>query len=69
MNDGEGWTVDEIIDFASVPLRVVGWGFLPLPGEGKRRQRALDEARALLRQVAEIEERSPDPAEDGDEQQ
>ncbi|GGN39115.1 hypothetical protein FHR83_006790 [Actinoplanes campanulatus] len=39
-------------------LTVVGMGLFPLPGEKKRRQRAVAEARELLRQVAEIEQRS-----------
>ncbi len=38
-------------------FKVVGWGFIPLPGEKKRRRKALEETRELLRTVEEIEQR------------
>jgi hypothetical protein len=44
------------------PIKVVGWGFLRLPGEKKRRERAEREARELLRLADAVGRRSKDLA-------
>jgi hypothetical protein len=36
-------------------FKVVGWGFLPIPGERRRRKRAIREAREMLRIAEEID--------------
>jgi hypothetical protein len=48
-------------------LKVVGWGPFPLPGEKKRHQRALEEARETMRLVEEIEARGKTQEERDDE--
>lgn len=43
-----------------VPLKVVGWGPFSLPGEKKRRKRALEQARRMLQQAEDAQQRSQD---------
>jgi hypothetical protein len=44
-----------------LPIKVVGLGPFPLPGEKKRWRKALAEARELLRLAEEVQARTDEP--------
>lgn len=48
----------EELEQPPVPLKVVGWGFIPLPGEKKRQARAYAEAKRIMALAAEIDKSS-----------